>query len=304
MTQEIGSLEFDSFAAFVEASLAPRINPFRTGSRDRHDSGIAYEIKRAGKKLIVGVEHFRGTKTFEDAVKLAREGWAEGLRHAESIRAQLKDRIQGSLAERQVVQWDVAGAGVDIGRYVTGEPENMIDFATEFVEAPQRFLRVAVNIGASSSVDKSEMIARGAAAAAMVDLLEASGIRVEVLAVKRSQGGEKVWGIDPKTGRAKKVDVRNGKFFNLSIVLKRVEEPLELDKIIFALAHPSMLRRLWLSVVESKRDIHVQLGEHYGYSENWNGQADVHVGALQSWNESALAQWVIGQLEAVGVGMC
>src|SRR5262249_20209749 len=77
----------------------------------------------------------------------------------------------------------------------------------------------------SSHVDAECIYNRGAAILAAIDPLESAGVRVEV-------------DLDET------IEARRGKVFRRTIPLKAADDPVDRDKLAFAICHPSTLRRL------------------------------------------------------------
>jgi hypothetical protein len=80
-------------------------------------------------------------------------------------------------------------------------------------------------------VDPQDIINRGAAVVALIDKIQSEGQRVELIAFCHIAGR------------------RNDRLI-MAVTVKRPEEPIDMDRVAFALAHPSMLRRAFFRVVE------------------------------------------------------
>ena len=238
---------WDSFEAFVEQVKKP-------GQSSRN------------KSVTLDFE-FTQTHTFDEAVALAERGWSEGLEKMESLRGSLR-KLEPQMAERHVGEFSESGDDVDIGRFVTGEPECMVNYSVQFVPAAGRVIKLVYNLGASSAVSPKSMMLRGACAVMLSDLIEQSGLRVEILAVSAVTQ-------DPYENAA-------GCF---SILAKAASQPLELDRLAFILAHPSTLRRLMLRAREQNTDavFSKHFGETYGFPAKAIDQSEgvIHVDPLQ-----------------------
>jgi len=179
-----------------------------------------------------GSEDFYGTRTFEEATKLARDGWAEGAARVQSIRASLGEVISTLVAARaESIGYDVAGDYVDVGRFLSGEPECFgVRVCDESQSKP--VVRINVNTAVSASVSASAIFGRGAAILAAIDVIEATGSRVEVWAVNCNA-------------------TFNGKTVHETYVLiKSASQPIDIDRLAFAFCHQSSHRRLSFSVFE------------------------------------------------------
>jgi len=196
---------------------------------------------------------WNGTRSFNEAVKLALTGWEEGVEKVLKIRDKLEADIRGQIPISRL-EFDVSGDFIDMGRYLTGEPENFgFDEDTEFRrDSPiGKVIHIVVNIGASSTLDPKVIIARGATIAALISLLEMTGKRCEVDAVTATYSSN---GSDNR-GASKSwyVQLAGYTFSDMwltRIRLKEANEPLEISKMVMMLAHPSALRRLVFAAYE------------------------------------------------------
>jgi hypothetical protein len=202
---------FDSYEAFVEdVQQVPKVKGI--SSRD------------------VGRDSHFGTHTFEQAVELAHVGWPEGAARVAEIRASLDKYVEASkVAACQQFAWDVVGDFVDVGRVLFGEPEACGSY-NEYETGrfgSQRVVRLYANLGVSAGVKAEAIFARGAVVLAAVDVLESLGLRVELWAGKatsRVSGGEAQHQVE--------------------VLVKAASQPVDVDRLAFALCHNASLRRL------------------------------------------------------------
>lgn len=205
---------FETFNDFLEAALVVPANQDSSSSRRIDD----------------GRNPWSGTKTFEEAVELAQRGWAEGASKALQFRASITDAVREIITSRSTsYTWDVAGQFIDIGRYLEGEPECFGTLDDAGQTASQPVVKIFVNLAASGSVSVESLFARGAVILAAIDVLEATGKRVEVVASHGSRG---------KT------------LFEAFVTVKRPDQSVDADRLAFVLAHAGCLRRLFFSVME------------------------------------------------------
>jgi hypothetical protein len=179
---------------------------------------------------------WHGTANFQQALDLAGKGWAEGAAKAAELRASIDHAVHDVInARSSSYTFDVSGEFVDVGRYLSGEPEC---FGTDSQEAGNNVrpvVKLCVNIAASGAVSPESLVVRGAAIVAAIDILEALGRRVEVWACKGSESR--------KAGKAA---------YEIHVLVKRADQPLDVDRLAFAVAHPACLRRLFFSVMERR----------------------------------------------------
>lgn len=178
-----------------------------------------------------GSSSFHGTRTFEDAVEIARTGWPEGAARAVEIGASVASAVRDVInSKASSYAFDVAGQFVDIGRYLTGEPECFGTIVEDADSIKKPVVKLVVNLSASACVSADSLIARGVAVVAAVDILEAVGRRVEVVAATAHHSYET--------------------HLEIRVPVKAAGQPLDIDRLAFCLAHPSCYRRLFWSISE------------------------------------------------------
>lgn len=206
-------VRFNSFDQFVQQSKQEGDDTFSSRGTGRFD--------------------WYGTHTFEDAIALADRGWPEGAAKAQSLRSEIDSVVNGIVASRLTTYtYDLTGEYVDVGLHLCGDPEcfGVEDQSRSSLSQP--IVKIVVNNAASGSVDADALIARGIAVVAAVDILESLGKRVELWLSK---------GVE---------STRTSDIAEFHVPLKAADQPLDIDRVAFALAHPSSLRRLSFSVQE------------------------------------------------------
>jgi len=237
-----------------------------------------------------GESDFCGTPNWEAALELSRTGWLEGQSEANKIASPLFNSVS-SMIERVDIVHDVEGAQIDIARFLDGKPECWQRFETSYIDGVgYRVLRFTFNIAASGGISQATITAKGATMAALIQLLEYSGYRVQV---------DVLWGC----GNANRI------FIQPSVTVKRPDQPLDLPRLMFAMAHPSMPRRLlfrWAELMP-KAD-QQELGFAYGYPDEIPeaDQGDIHIEKSfypdSQWdNPESARKWVVEQLKKQGV---
>lgn len=119
---------------------------------------------------------------------------------------------------------DVHGVMVDMGAFLSGEPENML--TPVLSERSQRVVRILVEVAALAEVDARDMAIRGCAVAVLCEALGTLGYAVEL-----SMAGTS----DTRFGSART---------RISVLcpLVKVGEPMDIQSILFAVAHPATFR--------------------------------------------------------------
>ena len=189
-------------------------------------------------------EEWSGCRTFEEAVNLASNGWHEGRKMLMTAMA----AAQSAPAFTQTLAMDVAGAYPIPALAAAGDPCSMVDLQP--VEDRVRpIVRLVIQRGGSSAYSAKEFMNYGAAVLSYVEGLEAAGFRCEIEVSFAAN-------IPP-------VD------HYLSVIVKRAEEPMELDRMAFVLTHPAFFRRIAFAVKESTPGIAEHLnGQCYGFSRS------------------------------------
>ena len=182
---------------------------------------------------VSGTHEFTGSNSFEESQQLAISGWAEG-RDAMDADVQFAKAKEASF-KRPEWEYGMAGQRVCVPSYAAGAPMHMM-FMDDEDAKPLPIVRIYCDIGAVWYTSTEAMIRKGAAVVALIDQIERSGQRVELIATQIS-----------KTHR--QYDEQH-----IFITVKQPDEPLDLDRISFAVAHPSMLRRVCFRIMEFTYD--------------------------------------------------
>lgn len=236
---------------------------------------------------------WRGASPTE-AFRMAREGWPEGVAQARALSEALFDRVS-TMLERFDTSYGLEPTGaLDVARYLDGEPECWAQFTPVLAEGPgTRYLTLLLNLAAAAGVDVDTIIAKGAVAAALIDLLETAGHRVKVILGAAGETHE----IHHET----------------LVTIKDHDQPLDLDRLTFALAHPASFRVLAFSAWEHyPRDVRQAAGiePDNGYSRPAaceSVDADITIGHSRldaKWTDPAKATaWILAELQRSGVAV-
>lgn len=126
-----------------------------------------------------------GSESVETAIQEAREGLNLGEVDLGIIKhEQLHDYINRAT-------YAVAGGSVDIGKFLTGEPECMIDFQTEDAV---KFVTLSADITESAGCPNNVFKRKAIAIACLVDQLENNGFRVKLNVVLNENFVRSGWG--------------------------------------------------------------------------------------------------------------
>lgn len=169
---------------------------------------------------------FTQTHSYEEATKLFKDGWSS---MAQDITKKLKV-IQNQVVDAHVqkVLYDVVGFQASVPRYLQGIPTSMVN--KKLVPVKQRVITLDKDISYNCGITTAQIIEASVQTLQLIKKIEAQGIRVNL---------NLVWGVT--AGDTKEV---------AKIRLKSANERLNISKLAFPLAHPSMLRRLCFRYLE------------------------------------------------------
>lgn len=173
--------------------------------------------------------------TYDEAMALARYGWPKGTIIATKKATQIVSRLIEHTATGlfEEVGYDVIGAAYDAGAYAQGQPEA---WGTLQPQSSKRAVRLVVNISVSAGVPNSAIEARGTTVGALVLALQARGYPVTV---------DMFWHSITQRGTGKPISL-------LVRILSAEGSPLDVDRLIYALGHPTMVRRLVRSTLDAE----------------------------------------------------
>lgn len=221
--------KFDSFGAFLAAANGKTDMPkAQRASRDRDKDGWA-------------------GGSWEQANKLA-DSWSDMRPEVLKLTDAIAHDIRPHLQETFGSFYDVSGGAVDIGRFMEGEPECMMNLVPVRVAKPGRVISLLVSTVATSSVYEADMRRRGAAICALVETLEVM------------QHSTEIWVESSVRSRFSVTST-----YTVLVKVKSADEILDMDRVMFALAHPSMLRRLVFSLQECEN---ASIRSQFGFNPN------------------------------------
>jgi hypothetical protein len=169
----------------------------------------------------IGRGKWHGTPDMGAALRLAREGWPEGIAGAAGL------DIPHAVARKR--RNSMAGGLVNVGRMLSGNPAHMVHRP----KLPgRRVTTLFIETFMSAGVDPDNAIARAILVASMADVMEREGYSCEIVAVLTTlDDGSRTTG------------------HQAAITLKQAGERLNLNDIVFALGHPSFFRRMIFAAV-------------------------------------------------------
>jgi len=266
--------EFDSIREVADFANTPLRSTFDQASRKPRDPS------------------FHTTDTFEEAHTLATDGWHEIRGKVDAHLLPLRERLGQVLAVARDRAYDLAGHEVDFDRYLSGEPECMIDDI--FTEQPHngKVFTMLVDSTLTWDNDADDVAKRGAVLCALVEAFDMLGFQLEII-------GE--WTLRPK-------DNAPG-FASILTRFNNAGEPMDIDTMMFALGSPDWFRRIGFGFGEREPIMHKFGfdGRYYGWNRNGVHHAErVGASAVVSLDGNREMtrdplNWILDQLDAQGV---
>jgi len=187
------------------------------------------------------------TGTWDDAQKWASYGWPEGLDRLDDISAGLPD-VGGVRLSR--IAYDYVGARPSVAHYAAGDPQCMVRMRRSRHRPVATIRACAVY---HWGVKPAELANWALGLVSLIDSLENAGLQCELMASIP---------VKPKA--------RKAPTFNVNVMVRKVGQPVDLDRLMFVFGHPAFLRRYWFGLMESDQKYFDALGAHYGTT-------DVHI---------------------------
>lgn len=208
-------------------------------NRDRTGRGTSSDTTRPD---------WAGSKNWGEAYDLAVNGWQAKRPTVNAILDPLREMLADKLSIVTERQHDMVGYEPDIDRFLAGELECM--FEDVFVEAPKqgKVYRVLVSGSVSGFVSGETLLKRGIAILALIEAFQMVGSDLEVWTEFSSEG-------------------RDGHIATVLVKLHAAGSMLDINSVMFPLAHPSWLRRFFFAALEAlpnRADFSAYEGGGYG----------------------------------------
>lgn len=285
--KELRKLVFEDWGQWLEYVTQPPPSDAGTGSLRRHERRGGYAWTDADQF------NYSRTRTYEEALQLAAAGWHDGEAEARKVSGKLLREL-GSVIEKDEELIDIEGQGLDVANFVQGIPEHWVRYERNWENAPGPIVKVVVNMGIEFHTAASTIITRGAAVAGMIECIELTGRSCELWVGDYSSGG---W---------------NGAPLLMLVKVKTAGQPLDMGRVMFALAHPSSLRRLGFRAIEvweesrflSSMGTYAMMGD---IPEDSPHRGDIYIpgihwGGDPTWtDQKKTRQWVIDRLREQGI---
>lgn len=270
---DINSVHVESFDSFWELLDYAEHNPNPLSS-DKDDAD------------------FSMCASLADAISMARAGWSEVRPKVDDIFDSVAERIADRLDSRFQTLHNYSGFSVDMGRYLQGDPECMLDYVPEEQRAMGRVVKIVFNVACPYYIPAETILRRGVAIVALIDTLHKLGVGIEL------------WADESIEGRS------GGKYSN-RCKIHESSQMLDINSVMFAVAHPAMLRRVLFSMQEQSKLADKQgakIGGGYGLPVNTHRNAgldfDVVVDKLEEDKDFMTTDpvgWVLSTVSGLGL---
>ena len=168
-----------------------------------------------------------GVTSFAEGITLAKDGWADELPETLALaESAVATANQEHMLDTFNPVWDVTGAEVDVARYLSGEPECMIDFPLSKTSHSGRVVTFVAGLCVSGSISPETMINRGRVMTALALALNTLGHAVEIWIDINGHG----------------IDGNRNLTHYQRVLVKSASDELDPAALMFALAHPAMFR--------------------------------------------------------------
>ena len=224
----------------------------------------------------------------EDAFEMCANGWQskqdEAIDLAEDMIKAVETEID--LPKWQPI-WDMSGGSVDVGAFLQGVPECMIEYPITEVASIGKVVTICTSASASAAVDGAALIERGTMVSALAMMLEKLGYATEIWADLSARG----------TG----VTLRE------RVLVKSANDLIDPSRVLYAIANPSFLRVLgFASMWNLPYDARKALGVGSGYGMPASPEKNLPDGTLymgevySAYNYDAKAE-LIANLRTLGI---
>lgn len=193
---------------------------------------------------LTGTKGFTGTENFEQAMSLLKNGWDDTAKKMNMDISKMQ--FNKKLINKTL--FDSVGFQCSVPRYLMGVPDSMIN--NKKVVIKNKIINITKNVYFTCRISTETMIEEGIKTLAIIKQLEKIGYRVNL---------DVVMGSAEDDGRNKRRNIL------IKIRIKNASERLNLSKIAFPIAHPSMLRRFYLNFLEKYPYTTDRFRNGYGY---------------------------------------
>ena len=244
--------QFDNLDEFVVACARPSNSVFQGKS----------EPMKTGREA----RNFTMTSNFAEAEGLLRNGWTEKLDEVRREMAAFEKTLQQDASyEKKRPATSPVGFAPHVPNAVRGLPNSMI--RTEQTPMKTKIVRIVYKMSMNAGWKADDIMKAGLLVLKFAHALEKKGLRVRI-------------DVSPKFSNGDKERVC------ALVCIKDWRQPLDLKKIAFPIAHPSMFRRFGFKWMETAPDIEDrEFGWGYGRSDMSNQTCESNLSECGVFNQ-------------------
>jgi len=208
---------------------------------------------------------------FDGAMAMVNNGWPKGAEKIAELAKAMYDKIIPKVNAFTGTEHAVSGACVDVGAYLTGVPECMIEFVPQD-NIGTRPITMIISSGVNGGTDADYINNRGAAILAAIDALEQRGCAVSV------EMESTVVPYQHDTDH----------YVTYRTMIKHHGQVFDIDALAFPLTHPAFHRRLVFGAREHAPDRYfkaLDIPIRYGYSTDYPESFDadtIYIGTINN----------------------
>lgn len=191
---------------------------------------------------------FTQTKSYEEAVELFKSGWSDMATKLVKKLKDIENNTKPTMKPKTTLS--VCGYQAVVPLYLQGVPNNMVN--KKMIPVKQKVITLNKSIDYASKVKSEQIVDESIKTLQIIKKLESQGYRCNL---------NIVCGVSEKY-------FYEGKNVLVKIKIKSANEKLNISKLAFPLVHPSMLRRLFLRLIEVHPTITKGFTLGYGYPYN------------------------------------
>lgn len=165
---------------------------------------------------------------FNQAIDCYSGGWSEGAKRAYDLAETIKIR---PTSPRQALKRSVVGGHANVGAFLAGSPVAMWNVTKENAKG-KPFVHLYCQINYLGAVDAEAGFERGCAIVALADALEMAGCRVRITGIDHTESSGT---------------------YCATYALKGYGDRLDVDNVIFTLAHPAFYRCISFACREANK---------------------------------------------------
>lgn len=201
---------------------------------------------------ITGSKAFTGTYSYEEAEHLLTYGW--DCEYLNAIKKGVENLKVTGYNNRRRTKVDVVGYTPCVPRAIQGLPDSM--FNTHTIREKVKTITIVYDGSVSCNIKESDMTKAGIALLGVVNTLEARGIKVEL---------DLCYGTFVNSISRKKRKYQD-EITLTRLTVKKFRDSLDLKKIVFPIANPSMFRRIYFRYLETMPTVeNIDFRTGYGY---------------------------------------